>query len=438
MSDININMDLTTEKKLSGHQIGFLLLAILLGTYLRVSLLLIYPILVIIIFMAFHWKLDRNAIYLFLFVLFIWLLSFRNGFHLKYNIVSFYFFIPFLLLLFAVPPKTDHQRNYLKMLMDALTLVAIINNIFGIIQFIIKPGDDRFEGIYGSFTVSQNGLSLINAVLFFYHLTVYQFQKKSINLVLFIFFLICSVMGFYGAGMMVLILTLILTFFNIRLKNILKLIIITGATLAGVIMLMKLISPATFDYNVAIIKRFLHPSAANAPRKLIIFQNYFNAYTSNLIDFLFGSGPGTFNSRSAFMVGSPSYFNLGIIKSDAQPYFFREYAYTLWNPSNTGPYDGFMNQPFTTILSILGEYGLIFTILLFYTLSNRYKYFVRLGNKMAKAQGVSIEFRMYKFCSILALLLILIDNYLEYPEIIAMLLITIKFSQQELRKAFNV
>lgn len=176
MSDINL--ELTTEE-LPVQKVIILMLAILFCTFLRISFLLIYPFIVLLIFIGFKWKLDKNAIYLFIFVLFCWLISFRNGFHIKYNLVSFYYFIPFLLLLFAVPAKINNQRNYFKMLMDSLTLIAIINNIPGIVQYIDTPVDDSFEGIYGTFTVTQNGLSVVNAILFFYHFTVYQFQRKK-------------------------------------------------------------------------------------------------------------------------------------------------------------------------------------------------------------------------------------------------------------------
>jgi hypothetical protein len=433
-----INMNMATEQKIPGHLVVFLLLAALFCTYLRISLLFIYPLLVLAIFVGFRWKLDRDAIILFIFLLAIWLFSFRNGFNFKYNLVSFYYLIPFLLLLFAVPPKIATERNYLRIFMDSITVVAVINNLIGIVQYIITPNDDSFSGIYGRFTVSQNGLSIVNAILFFYHITAYQHNRRTYSMVLAGFFIVSSVMGFYGAGLLVLIGALVLTYFKVKLSNIIQLILFTAATVLAVYVVMKLISPSTLEYNLNIIDRFMNATGSNVPRKLVIFQNYFEAYSTHFVDMLFGSGPGTFNSRSAFMVGSPGYFDIDIIKSNHQPYFFREYAYTLWNPSNTGPFDGFMNQPFTSLLAILGEYGLIFTILLFYAVTRRFSFFVKEGNRRAQDEGVSLEFRMYKFCSIFTLLLAIIDNYIEYPEIMALLLITIRFSQQELRKAFDV
>jgi hypothetical protein len=348
-------------------------------------------------------------------------------------------------LLFAVPQykppiaETDREiqrRTYFRMMMNALTIIAIINNIPGIIQYIIHPYDDSFVGIYGSFTVSQNGLSILNAILFFYHLTVFRFTRKKKHLLLFIFFIFCCVLGFYGAGQLALIAAIIITYLRIRMKNFVPLIIFTFLVLGIVLLLMKIISPLTYDYNVNIVRLFLKPGAENAPRKIEIFLNYIRAYPKDIADFLFGSGPGTFNSRTAFMIGSPTYFNLEFIKSTVQPHYFQFYAYPLWNASNTGPYDGFMNQPFTSILAILGEYGLIFALLIILLPGIRFYYFNRLSSKLSGQRGVSVEAHMYRFCTIYALLLIIIDNYIEYPEIIGLLLVIIKLSQQELNKAY--
>jgi len=175
-----INIGLIAEKRLSVHHAVLYLIALLFCTYFRITLLVIYPLLVVFLFYLFSWKLDRNALYLLGFTFLFWLLSFRDGIYLKYNLVSLYFYIPFILLLCATPSKINPERNFLKMLMYPLTFVAIINNFFGLAQYIRIPKDDSFEGLYGTFTVSQNGLSLINAILFFYHLCMYQKNKKSL------------------------------------------------------------------------------------------------------------------------------------------------------------------------------------------------------------------------------------------------------------------
>jgi len=424
------------QQKIFAYQATFVLLAVLFCTYLRLSLLFVYPLIAVFIFYLCNWKLSRNALWIFALLLICWVFSFRNGLYLKYNLVSFYYYLPFLLLLFANPQPGKEHPNFFKLMMTALTGVVIINDIPGIIQYCIHPNDDSFVGIYGIFTVSQNGLSILNAILFFYYLAKFQSDKKYINLGLLVFFLICCVLGFYGAGQLVLIASIVLSFLKIKGKNLIQLALVSIVTLSVVVILMKLISPNTLDYNINIIRLFLDPSAPGAPRKLTAFQNYFTAYPSHIIDFLFGSGPGTFNSRSAFMVGSPTYFNVDFIKSDVQPFYFKNYAYPLWNYTNTGPYDGFMNQPFSSLLALLGEYGLIITSLILVVIGNRFVYYSRISNDLIRQSGTSVELKMYKFCSIYAALLVIIDNYIEYPEIIALLLIIAKLGRQQLNKIF--
>jgi hypothetical protein len=201
---------------------------------------------------------------------------------------------------------------------------------------------------------------------------------------------------------------------------------------------MRLISPDTLEYNINIIKKFVYSGRGiDVPRKLTIFKNYAASYPSNPIDFIFGSGPGTFNSRSAFMVGSPTYFNINAIKSDVQPEYFGRYAYTLWNDAINTRFDGFMSQPFSSLLAFLGEYGLLFTAALFYVWLSGFKKYIVLGNLYARERNVRTEFRMYKFVTFFTILLICIDNFVEYPEIIALLLIIEKLCRQQLKEAFD-
>ncbi len=430
-----MNMQLTVERKIAQHLLGSAILALIFCTVLRISFLMIYPLFVVFVFYLFNWKVSRNFFYILGFAVLFWLYSMRDGVFLKYNLVSLYYFIPFILLLCATPARDEYSRDYLRLLMNALSAFAIINNLFGIYQYSQHPYDDSFQGIYGTFTVSQNGLSIINAVLFFYHITAWQHRSKKIHLWLAAFFIICAVMGFYGAGMMAFLCAVVLTTLRIRWKNIVLLIISLILLLLILYVVMRIVSPLTLDYNLNILKMFIDPAAGRTPRKLVIFNNYYIAYTRDAVDMLFGSGPGTFNSRTAFMVGSPTYFNIQFIKSDVQPLYFANYAYTLWNPGNTGPYDGFMNQPFTSLLALLGEYGLLITLAILFIWVGRYRSVVKSWSNSVKNYGLSLPFKMFKFCSVFAMLLMVIDNYMEYPEILSLLLIIATLGYQQLRSA---
>jgi hypothetical protein len=141
---------------------------------------------------------------------------------------------------------------------------------------------------------------------------------------------------------------------------------------------------------------------------------------------LLGSGPGTFNSRSAFMAGSEQQFNaLPFLKSNKQPYYFKNYIYPLWNHTNTSMalyQDGFRNQPFSSLLAFLGEYGLVFTLIFIWAVVDYY----RRVKKLCTDQRHKGSKWLFKFLFLFLLLLLCIDNYYEYPEVMLLLLFTMK------------
>ena len=117
------------------------------------------------------------------------------------------------------------------------------------------------------------------------------------------------VLGFYGGGLVVCAAAFIAGFLRPKFRAILQTVAIALVSLAVVYYLIFLIKPNVIEYNVANIKKLTTFDLNRSPRKIISFYNYFTSYPRDAKDFLFGSGPGTFNSRSAFMVGSPSYFD---------------------------------------------------------------------------------------------------------------------------------
>lgn len=430
-------MDRLLKIKLSFTNVILLALAILFSTVFRVSFLLVYPLIVIFLFYFFRWKVDLSILFFLLLVGLFWLLSFRNGFFIKYNLVSLYYFVPFFLLVFAKPVKNDIKGHF-DGFMKALAAVTILNDVFGIAQYIRNPGDDNFVGLYGQFTVSQNGLSLLNAVLFFYYLLLFFEKRRKKYAFLAGFFIVCSIMGFYGAGMIAFIASMVIYYMKFTLKKLIKFLFLMSVVILSIYFVMKIISPKTLQYNINIIKKFWTASTTNAPRKLKVFYNYGDAYLKNPVDLFLGSGPGTFNSRSAFMVGSPTYFNMvQFIKSEEKPYYFFNYAYPLWNEQVITWYDGFMNQPFTSILALLGEYGLISTVFLFIFLIRNYRRVNRQSRNLGYRYNVSIPASIFKFTSIFTLSLIVIDNYIEYPEIIALLITISKLSEQSIKPEFS-
>ena len=415
----------------------FWVLALCLCTFLRISLLLVYPLVAVAFIFYFRLKIMPVLLVLLVMIGAGWLLSFFNGWYPLYNMLSFYYMLPFLLLFFSVPVGPQYAKyDLVKLFLKILTWVALINDLIGFWQYFSKPdSDDNFRGIYGSFTISFNGLVIVNSIIAFYYFSLYIMDKRNKNLVAFLFFLLSSIMGFFGAGLLVFIISFILTFLRFHLLKFIKTLLIAAAVLVVAYYSLLLIRPKVLNYNKNNVAKILSFDVENGPRKIIVFYNYFISYPAHIKDFLFGSGPGTFNSRSAFMVGSPSYLtSAGFIKSTRQPYYFKNYAYTLWNDTNTSQalfQDGFRNQPFSSLLSFLGEYGLLFTLIF---MGGYITYFRRVRkiprwkkNPLSYSYGL-----LFKFLSVFLLLLLLIDNMLEYPEIILLIVVIMKLLHIEL------
>lgn len=424
--------------------VGFLFLlsvVVIIGTLFRVSLLVIYPIVVIAIGIFLRYRITAYLVFLCLILFLGSVLSFLNGGFITYKILSLYYMLPLLLLLFGRPGMNVNPAITTRQFFYWLTIIAIINDIVGLGQVILNPiSDDSFIGIYSGFSVSMNGLVILNAVLFFYHFATYLSTRSVRDLLLALFFLIACVLGFYGAGLVIIVLAFILTFFRFRLGSILKVLVISLVSLIAVYYLLLNIKPAVLEYNISNVKKIASFDVEKGPRKIRSFYNYATSYPKDVKDFLFGSGPGTFNSRTAFIIGSPSYFSAAApIKSESKPFYFRNYAYTLWNESNTSQalyQDGFRNQPFSSILAFLGEYGLIFTA--FFFIFYLY-YFNELHRRVKDLPNRKIHsyLLLQRFFLILLPLLLLIDNYFEYPEIMLVLIVPIKLMEMEMLQGIS-
>jgi len=412
-----------------------LFVSLIAGTFLRISLLLIYPILTIFIVSFFKMRLSRSLIILLLLISLTLLLSFFPHLYLKYKLLSLFYMLPFLVLLFSAPSMEKYPDiNYLKIFIRCLAIVVLANDLVGFIQLLKDPGsDDSFTGIYSQFSVSLNGLMLLNAILFFYYFTSYIYQKRFVNLMISLLFMISALLCFYGAGLIICMTAFVLSFFRINIRSLFKTIFISIISMLSIYYLMLIIKPVTLAYNIENIKNILGIHVVEPPRKVLSFYNYAHSYPHHFKDFLFGSGPGTFNSRSAFMVGSPSYFSsISLIKDPQQPYYFRNFAYSLWNESNTSQalyLDGFRNQPFSSALAFLGEYGLLFTLAFIFLYFRLYRKISRLHYSSSRTGQAAINFRFGKFLIILTPLLLLIDNYFEYPEIMLLVVLGIKLAQ---------
>lgn len=420
------------------HTLVLAMLCIIAGTFLRVSLLVIYPVLVFVVIYLFRFRFSASLIIMLGLAVLSLLASFYPHLFLRYKLMSLYYVIPFLILLFAEPVRTGERYSLLKLFMTCLAGVAAFNNVIGVFQVIANPMyDDSFQGIYSEYSLSLNGLMLINAILFFYYFVNFLETRRFFYFVLLTFFAISATLGFYGAGLVICTIAFILTFLHISPASLIKTTSIGIVAVAMVYLLLRLLNPVVLEYNLANIRKLTSLDVQYGPRKLISFYNYGISYPKNAKDFLLGSGPGTYVSRSAFIVGSPDYAaSLQFVKDDDQPYYFKNYAYTLWNKENTSRalyLDGFRNQPFSSVLALLGEYGFLF----FSVFCILYGGYIQKVRRLFKQHGTTGDllptYRFFKFLVLLLPLLLLIDNFLEYPEVMLILLPAIKFAHADIK-----
>lgn len=434
---MDISLHIPSSKKYLfplGSFIVMFAIALLVGTALRISLLAIYPLVALFIAVYYNFRVTFTFILLLALALLSFAVSLFDNLFLKYKLLSLFYLLPFLLLLFNNPTGEKVQRtDQLAIFIRSLAIVAFVNDMIGIVQVIMNPlSDDSFVGLYSQYSISINGLMLVNTVLFFYYFVTFLNSKKSGHLACAMFFLVCSILGNYGAGLIIFMASFILSFFRFRLPAIIKTVSIAIISLTIVFVFIYTVKPTVWDYNIANIKKVAKFYEQGGARKVISFYNYGISYPRNVKDFLLGSGPGTFNSRSAFIVGSPTYFQMfPFIKDENKPYYFEHYAYSLWNAGNTQKelyLDGFRNQPFSSVLAFLGEYGLLFTLAFLWLYYRYYRHVANRYRSQEKSGYATAYFRFFKFLIVLLPLLLLIDNYYEYPEIMLLVIIGIKFA----------
>ena len=325
--------------------------------------------------------------------------------------------------------------------MGCLTVILICNNCIGFVQYALNSrSDDSFIGFYGTQGLGLHTLSLINFMIAVYYFFTYQSnKKKKINLVLFLFFMLSAISCFYGLGLIVFVLTICI--YNLSIKNFITTTIISVLVVLLIVCFFYLFNYKTFVYNYNNIKKGelffdknIDPKFVDQiPRKLILYKNYIQVYTKDIGLFLLGSGPGTFNSRTYFLLNG-DYSRTKFLESILgvhEPKYAAKYVHTLWNSKNySHKYftDGTRNEPFSSVISMLAEYGFIVsTLILALTYLNYRSLIKRIKYSLSFKLHEPFPYHNYlKFISIFLFLNLFTDNFLEYPEIIIFYLLIYK------------
>lgn len=403
----------------------FLLISVFAFTFLRKYLVIVLPILFVLSFLVFNQKITRNIIILLLIALLNFILStLFYGFFIINNLVSLsLIFFPFIFLLGRSNPK-NNSSEFLHRFMIISSTVLIIVDASAFIQLIgvvIKTGmvpNDSFKGIYGNSGLAMHTLCLIN---FLYALYFY-FVKYRTRAIIFAF---AGILSFFHMGLL-LFLTSIAAFVIYR-KTIFKYLLSFVILVFVFNLLLKTIHPAShhylkysvtqawlslknLDYERDMNDALMHKHSIT-PRKFTFHIGAFKRILSDPLIILSGTGPGTYNSRTSFLLNG-DYSRIAILKSSIkfEPPFASEDVYPLWNSKIVYQYnDGTKNEPFSSIVALFIEYGFIFSVLFFILFFNKVKIIARLSDSRIS------NFTYLSF--IFFLLCIASDNYFEYPEL---------------------
>ncbi|MBS2210213.1 hypothetical protein KEM09_02305 [Carboxylicivirga mesophila] len=359
------------------------------------------------------------------------LYGYLNGYNNLSNISLSIIYLGSLLLIIFSSPKSNpltinvtQLKKVEKVSISILLGILILNNILGIIQFVFNPfnhypRDDAFIGIYGRHGVAQHGLAILNGFfVMYYMIKIFNGSKKSvIDIGYLIFFLISHVLCFYGLGFLMLlcVIFIYIVYKYISFKNVIRIIL---GGICGLYMFAYFFS-GVYDYmaeNINYLFRLLGDvdyDAVYIPGKIRVWMAYFDEYINgNLGLFLFGTGPGGFNSRVSFLLNADSSNLLVKVLGNSMPHLHKEVIHPIWDMSviSMDKYnDGTRNQPFSSIVALLSEYGVIFTVILFRLLYLEIK---RIANKVNNSTLKDF------IClgSIYVFINMILDNFFEFSE----------------------
>lgn len=335
-------------------------------------------------------------------------------FYFSNLLLSYTFILPMVALLFAKPDDDFKERRteLLKTLLKTVTSVMIFNNLLGYIQFFTNPYDDAFIGIYGRHSIGMHGLALMNGLLFLYYFGKAKNLKISkADLGFAIFFGLSFVMAFYGMGLLMLVSTVALYFLLVKKQFSFLLALPFVAGLLGLVM--WFVAPDTLKYNLNNIRLGVEALTVkdventDTPRKIWMFFRFGNQIQKDAAMAVWGTGPGTYNSRASFLLNGDYSPNsvLERVLGVCTPELALKQAYPLWDSKIlSNPYqDGTRNMPFTNFISIWSEYGVFCLSIVFLGLFS----LLVLGKKINPAS-----------CLICIYLIInlFVDNYLELNE----------------------
>jgi hypothetical protein len=441
-----LNVVISRTGLIQSFIIGLVLLAF---TFLRPVLFFLFPVIFILIIAVFHYSIPKNrflALILSLIPPAVGFWVFQDS-HWSNFLVSLILVIPPIFLFFGKIGIEEKRLDfsYLDYFIKIATLILLLSNLYGFYQLIRKPGDDdSFIGFYGVHGLAMHTLSLMNFIICVFYFYKYRYYHLRKHLYWALFFFLSAFACFFGLGLIAFCLTILLLNFKLNLiRRFLNRILLFGLIFIMILGAVILIRPQTLSYNLENIERATRTLANfgslkvytdeelahnyDTPRKFILYYYYAKVYFSDLQLFLLGNGPGTFNSRTSFLLNGDYSQNklIELAFGFNQPQLASAYVYPLWNSKLLSRKfkDGTRNEPFSAIIALLAEYGFLFFLLVALVVKRTFKSLIAKGNFLLSTEfafnnKVQHYLSFIRFTAAFVLINLFLDNYLEYPEVI--------------------
>jgi hypothetical protein len=384
-----------------------LLMAVLFFTPLRAVALLIMPFFLLALYHIQKYRFHKQvSILVFLFAISSIINLLQGNTTVANILLSSWITLPSIVLFFSSPVKIkkDIYSTFKFFLNSALYVLILIDILGEYYYYFINNGPDALGFSYGTHFNGVHGLAVLNILMcFFFASKVLNEKKIDKNFLYSIFFFISFILCSFGLGLisMVLSIALYVIFqFNIKSFVFCFLLFIAG----------------TWFMNKYFQNQFEHVQSnintIEERRKIIVFINYINFVRDNPILSLIGTGPGGYNSKSAFLLNVDSDNPFTKSLGHQMPPFHQSDAYPLWNKnvvSYEGHTDGTTNQPFSSLISIFAEYGIIFGLIFIY-------FYIENIIIMFKNKGKHYLFLFLSLGDIFMFMLLITNTLLESTE----------------------
>lgn len=396
---------------LRAYELFILTIILFCVTYLNKFSMVILPISLIFLYFLNPSKHVNRIIYSLLSLVFIgFLIGLVNdkGFLILNGAISLIFILAFFTMFHLRFPSDSNVELFVKFFI----VLMLANGLVGFFQFAIYRYDDAFIGIYGRSGLETHALSFIYSILsaFLYYDQRLFSRKRSLQFSF--FFFLCSVMCFYGTGLVIFFASLaFVVLFNI---GFFRFFFLGFVCLLGYF-LIDFFNPGVLDYYLNNIFLFYEGVISyydgyfdpQMPRRVIFVVDFFNAFLQDLLWLFFGIGGGSFNSRISFLLnGDYSSFSFLPV---SRHYLADELVFSHWNSEllSSSFSDGSRNQPFSSYISVLAEYGLFFFVILYtsiiYTV---YKIFKKINPSLGM------------FLSCFLFMILAVENLADYHDVL--------------------